>query len=158
MIIFDSMKFTRYCSLLFILSLGLFLPVCAQVGDELSLYRLAQTYEQAGQWETALRYYRDLYKQRPMNMNYFEGVRRSLTQVKKYTELIAIIQERLKSDKQDVQLYAYLGSAYFRSGNESEASAAWEAAIKINTLNTSTYRVLADQAIDCEVYNKAVDF
>ena len=130
----------------------------AQSGDEMNLFRLAQTYEQASQWETALRYYQDLYKRQPMNANYFEGVRRSLTQLKKYSELIDLIKGRLTTTPQDLQLYAYLGSAYYRNGDEAQAFNTWETAIKINPLNTSTYRLIADQAIDNKLYKRAVDY
>lgn len=130
----------------------------AQSIDEQNLFRLAQTYEQAGQWETALRYYKDLFQRQPANANYFEGLRRSYTQLKKYPELVAFLEGRIKIFPQDIMIYAYLGSAFFRMEREDDAYAAWERAININPLNTSTYRLLADQAIDNKLYHKAVEY
>ncbi len=130
----------------------------AQQADDNNLLRLAQTYEQAGQYETALRYYKDLFLRRPNNPAYFDGLRRMLAQLKKYPELVDILDKRIGETPQDPLLRAYLGSALFRMGKETEAAEAWEAAVRINPANTGAYRFVAEQALDNKQYKTAVDF
>lgn len=130
----------------------------AQQSDENNLLKLAQTYEQAAQYETALRYYNDLFVKRPANGAYFEGVRRMLTQLKRYDELVALLRQRVEKFPADLMTRAYLGSAYYRSGNETEAKKTWEDVMATNASNTAVYRMVADQAIDNRLYSLAVEY
>ncbi|MBF8247802.1 MAG: TPR REGION domain-containing protein, partial [Bacteroidetes bacterium] len=62
--------------------------ISAQEIDIVARLRVAQSFEQSGDWERAALLYEELYKHDPKNYVFFEGLRRSYTQVKKYDEAI----------------------------------------------------------------------
>jgi len=130
----------------------------AQVADEQSTFRLAQLHEQAGKYEQALRYYQDLSAYRPSNYTYFEGVRRCLTQLKRYDDVVALITERLSAFPKDVQLFIQRGSAYYRKGDEIQTYKDWDDAIALQPKTPQTYLAISDEAIDNRLYTKALEY
>jgi tetratricopeptide (TPR) repeat protein len=129
-----------------------------QAADEVSTLRLAQTYEQAGKYEEALRYYEDLFRQRPSNSSYFEGVRRSLTALKRYDEVIALLTRRIAQFPSGIELFVYRGGLYQQRGQPDSANADWEHAIALNTKNAQAYALIADQCINAREFARAIEY
>lgn len=132
-------------------------PARAQVVDELNTFRLAQTYEQAGNVENALRFYNDLYTFRPANTAYFDGVRRCLTALKRYDEAIALITKRIEAGPREPSLLVQRGSAWYRKGDEAKARDDWDAAIAAAPRNPQIYMAVADEAVDNRLYRLATE-
>ncbi len=121
--------------------LGFLQPLMAQ--DAATRLRLAQSVEQAGDHEQAARLYGELYRSDPNNVVYFEGLKQALLQLKRYDEAAEIIRRRLAANPADVNLQAQLGSVYYKAGNDTGATSAWERAIAVAPANQAVYRVVA---------------
>jgi tetratricopeptide (TPR) repeat protein len=129
----------------------------SQTPDQLTKFRLAQTYEQAGDFERAADAYEVLLRADSSNVLYFEGLRRVYLQLKKYDEAIALIRSRLSRTPDDVALEATLGGVYYKAGMEKEATAAWERAIAIDPKNQNVYRVVANVQLENRLLDKAAE-
>lgn len=130
----------------------------AQAADERNTLRLAQTYEQAGKFEDALRFYRDLYRMNPSNTSYFDGVRRTLTGLKRYAEVTALIGEQLKRRPGDFQLWIFRGGIYLQRELPDSAEADWEHAIAMNPGNGQAYSLIAEQCVNARQYDAGIDY
>ncbi|MCX7874936.1 MAG: tetratricopeptide repeat protein [Melioribacteraceae bacterium] len=121
-------------------------------------FRLAQSYELAGQFEKAELIYRELYQLQPFNSIYFEALTKSLTSQKKYDEAIFLIEEKIKTQPYDVSNYGMLGSIYFMKDDLTNAFKTWEKGIATNPNSNVVYRVMANYAIENRAFVKAIDF
>ena len=130
----------------------------AQAADEVSTLRLAQTYEQAGKHEEALRYFEDLLRQRPSNSGYFEGVRRCLTALKRYDDVLALLTARIATDPRDFSLRIHRGGLQMQRGKADSAAADWEAAIAMQPKNGQAYTMIADQLVNAREYRQAIAY
>ncbi len=129
----------------------------SQPQDQLMKLRLAQSYEQAGNFEQALRLFNELYTKDSSNVVYFDGMRRSYLQLKKYDEAAALIRRRLAVTPGDVNLIATLGSVYYKAGEEARASEEWERAIAVAPQNGSVYRAVASMLVENRLLDKAAE-
>jgi tetratricopeptide (TPR) repeat protein len=130
----------------------------AQLSDEVNTLRLAQTYEQGGKHEEALRYYQRLLAERPSNSAYFDGVRRTLTTLKRYDEALSALSDRLKVFPNEEQLYVYRGGLYMLRERQDSARADWDKAIAINPKNSQVYSLIADHCVHARLYDDAADY
>jgi tetratricopeptide (TPR) repeat protein len=148
----------KYIVLLLVLVAAGAPDVRAQAADEVNTLRLAQTYEQAGKYEEALRFFQDLFRQRPSNSSYFEGVRRSLTALKRYDEVSNLLTQRLALYPQDFSLWVFRGGLRQQLGQEDSATLDWDRAIAINPRNAQVYPLIADQCINAREYLRAIAY
>lgn len=130
----------------------------AQIADEQSILQLAQSYEQGGQYEDALRFYSDLLTHRPQNTTYFEGVKRCLISLKRYDEAIQYIDRRFSQDPRDAQLLVVRGGIRMLQGEKDSAVADWERAVAINVRDGRVYSLVADQCVNSREYATAVEY
>lgn len=149
------MKYSFFIAFLILIGLQ---TLSAQTADERSTLSLAQSYEQAGKYEDALRFYRDLYRQSPLNSAYFEGVRRSLTALKRYDDVITLLSERMQRQTGEVQLWVYRGGIYLQQDKPDSARADWETAITSNPRNGQVYSQIADQCINARQYELGIEY
>lgn len=145
----------RGALLLFFLSLSI---GHAQMTDEVNTLRLAQTYEQAGKHEEALRYFKNLLATRPANSAYFDGVRRCLTTLKRYDEVLTTLADRIRLYPREEALYVYRGGIHILAGSADSARMDWKQAIEINPGNSQIYGLIADQCINARLYDEAVTY
>ncbi|MGE5682575.1 MAG: tetratricopeptide repeat protein [Bacillota bacterium] len=129
----------------------------AQTGDLFNRFRLGQSYEQAGDFQKAKSVYESVFKQQPDNFQFFDALNRVYIQLKDYDASISIIQQRLKSVPQDINMYGLLGSSYYLKGDETKAYESWDEAIKIFSDKPMVYRVIANYAIERRAFDKAVE-
>jgi tetratricopeptide (TPR) repeat protein len=120
-------------------------------------FRLAQSYEQGGDFESATRLYKELLAAEPTNSVFFDGLRRSLLQLKRYDDAIGLIHHRLGSYPNDINLLCLLGSAQYQSGKEKEASASWEQAIALEPANANIYRLVANTLLENRLLDKTAE-
>jgi tetratricopeptide (TPR) repeat protein len=118
--------------------------------------KLAQSFEQAGDWERAAALYEALYQSDPSNYVYFDGLRRSYMNLKRYEKAIQLIERRLEVSPSDQMLKASLAGVYYQSGYETAADSIWFLVLKSDPKNANLYRLVAAQMIELRLYDKAI--
>jgi tetratricopeptide (TPR) repeat protein len=129
----------------------------SQTPDVAARFRLAQSYEQGGDYESAARLYKELLAKDSLNTVYFDGLRRMYMQLKHYDDAIALIEKRLSVNPTDLNLRGLLGSAYYKEGKEAEANAQWERAIAQEPANPNLYRMMANILMENRLLDKTAD-
>jgi tetratricopeptide (TPR) repeat protein len=128
-----------------------------QTTDELNKYRIAQALEQAGEYNKALEFYRELYQLAPGNFVYFDGLRRAYMNLKKYDDAKVLIERRLTSDTSNVVLMCQLADVFYKNEQRDSAIFVWDNALKIAPKNQNVYRVVASSMADDRLFNEAID-
>jgi tetratricopeptide (TPR) repeat protein len=131
-------------------------PLNAQQGDVMARYRLAQSYEQEGAWERALPVYESLYQSDPNNILYFDGLRRSYTQLKQYDKAKKLVRDRLLFLPNDQQLLSILGSLHYLSGEETKADSLWRVVVQSDPKNIGLYRLVAQHMLENRLFDRAI--
>jgi len=148
----------RGCATIFLLCfLGGASILLAQTPDVQAKFRLAQGFEQAGEYERAAELYLELHQRDPANFPFFEGLQKMYVQLKRYDEAVAVIRERLKMLPNDAPLYGMLGTVLYRAGREREAMNAWESVIALGPVNPQSYRIVASLMIENRLLDKAAE-
>lgn len=145
-----------YIGVISVICLSFIPRLDAQELDATARYRLAQSFEQAGQWEKAATIYESLYETDRQNYLYFDGLRRSYTQLKEYDRAIELVSERLRLQSNDVNLLAILGGLYYKAGREKKADSLWQVVVKTDPNNVNLYRLVASQLIEHRLYDQAI--
>lgn len=118
---------------------------------------LAKRYEQSGDLEKAKKIYNDIIKEQPWNFEIVKSLNDIFLKLKEYDNSIILIEEKIKLNPTDPNLYGLLGSTYATMGENQKASEIWDKAIEINKSSMVTYRVIADYAIQKRDFNKAIE-
>ena len=119
---------------------------------------LAQSFEQAGDYDKAITIFEEIYSVQPQNYLVFESLNRVYVQSKKYESSVKLIETRIKNNPQDINLFGMLGTTYYQMGNERKAYETWEEGLKILPENQMQYRVIANYAIQRRAFDKAIDY
>jgi tetratricopeptide (TPR) repeat protein len=117
--------------------------------------KLAESYEQSGDWRNAARMYQELYDAYPNSDQYFTGVVRSLKALNQYSSLVPFVEEKLFK-KKSVELYALYGEILWRTGKAQPADEAWQNAIDLAPKQQQTYITVAQSQIDTRLFDKAI--
>ena len=118
----------RHC-LLLTFSLTLTVACWAQKADNDIKFRLAQSYERGGDFESALKIYTELYAKDSTNVVIFDALRRGYLQLKRYDDVIALVQRSLARNPNDISLLAQLGTFYMQKTDELRANESWVRAL-----------------------------
>lgn len=116
---------------------------------------LAQSYEQAGQIDNALRLYTEAYNEDKKQNKAYEGLVRIYKFKNMNVELLTLIEERVKFDKRAVN-YILLGEAQWKAGLANEADETWKIAIEAEPNNKFMYIDLAEIQSNLSLYQKAI--
>lgn len=133
------------------------LAVAAQQQDDQNLFRLAQAFEQQGEYERSLQLYSDLFKKDSNNYQYFDAVRRMNVQLKRYDEAIRISFRRYKATPYDFNLQANIGSLYSMAGKKEQADSVWNVVLLSANKNQMIYRSVANEQINQRLFDKAIE-
>lgn len=117
---------------------------------------LAQSYEQVGQLDNAIRIYEEVYAQDKGYILAFNGLVRSYKLKNMNAKLLELLEDRIKSDKKAL-IYILLGEARWNAGKSSEADEAWENAMKAEPENQYMYADLAEVQSRLQLYTKAIN-
>lgn len=117
---------------------------------------LAQSYEQAGQLDNAIRIYEEVYAQDKGYLQAYHGLVRSYKLKNMNTKLLELLEDRIQFDKKAVN-YILLGEARWNAGKSSEADEAWGNAQKAEPKNQFMYADLAEVQSRLQLYNKAIN-
>jgi len=137
-----------------VLALG---HLSAQTSDEDRRYRLAQGYEESGDLKNAARVYKELYDLDPQSNAYFEGVRRTYTALLRYADLLPIVESRLASREDDIELRTFYAALLHRNNRRDEADEQWRKAIEMRPDDALTYHYVAQSQIELRLFDRAVD-
>jgi tetratricopeptide (TPR) repeat protein len=136
--------------------LALFQFALAQETDKLAKLRLAQGFEESGEWERAAALYEDLSTLEPNNFLYLDGLQRSYAQIKEYDKAINVIRRWLIIQPRDINKMTTLGGLYYNSGNEAAADSVWKSVIAIDPHNPQIYRIVANEMLEHRMYDQCI--
>jgi tetratricopeptide (TPR) repeat protein len=145
-----KMKFTVIIFVMLVLS------VQAQQRNE-QKFSLAQSYEQIGDYNSAVKLYEELYQSDPANSMYVNALYRAYTQLKNYAALVNILDERIKQKPDDVEAYGMLGSTYYLMGNEEKAVEVWNKPFQSGNINPVFYRMIGNYVLERRAFEIAID-
>jgi len=128
----------------------------AQQKDTDIKFRLAQSYERGGSYETATTLYEELYAKDSLNYAIFDALRRMYLQLKKYDVAIILVQARLRKIPNDPVTLTQLGTIYLRASKEKEAFDAWDKAIAVGPSSETTYRIVGDAMVENRLFDRAI--
>ncbi|MDH3268124.1 MAG: tetratricopeptide repeat protein [Ignavibacteria bacterium] len=139
-----------------IISILLMVSAYAQQRNEQKL-SLAQSYEQIGEFSSAVKLYEELYESDPTNSQYISSLYRVYTQLKNYAALVNILDERLKQNPDDIDAYGMLGSTYYLMGNEEKAFEVWKKPFQSGAVNPVFYRLIANYVLERRAFEFAIE-
>ncbi len=128
----------------------------AQQVDVVARLRLAQSFEQAGEWDRAATLYESLLETTPQNFVVLEGLRRAYTELKQYNKAVDLVRRQLLGNPADENLLSILGGLYDLAGEPQVADSIWHVVIRKDVKNPNLYRLIAAQLIDHRQYDKAI--
>lgn len=131
--------------------------VFAQNVDELNKLRVAQALEQAGDFDKALPFYKQLYDAHPDNYIYFDDLRRTYISLRDYSAAADLIRSRLAISPNDVVLLSQLGDLYYKEGKPDSAGIVWNNALEVNPKDINAYRFVAQTMVNDNLYDRAVE-
>ncbi len=123
-----------------------------------SRLRTAQDLERRGSYDTALRIYRSLYDLVPQNQLYYQGVKRNMVRLKKFDEVVEIIQAQINlSNGKNPRFRADLGDVYYKRGDQSQAMEVWETVLAEDPKQKSNYIYVANAMVQNRLYDQATE-
>lgn len=128
----------------------------AQQADLATKLRLAQSFEQAGEWGRAASMYESLLEENPQSFVVVEGLRRTYTELKEYDKAISLIRQQLRVNPADEHMLTTLGGLYDLSGDQQAADSLWRLVIMKDVKNAGLYRLVVAQLIDHRQYDRAI--
>ncbi len=128
----------------------------AQNDEATMRLKLAQSYEQSGDWERSASLYESLFLANPQNMVYFEGLRRGYTQLKQYDKAVDLIQFWISAQRGSPALLAELGGVYYMKGDERKADSVWQLVIATDPKNPVFYRQVASKLMEFRLFDRAI--
>jgi len=132
--------------------------IFAQPGGELNnKFILAQNYEQAGDYETAIKIYEELNQLAPSSNQYYSSLNRLYVQLKNYAASVNLLENRIVIQPNDITAYGMLGSTYHLMGNEEKAKEAWFKPFSILKPDPVFYRVIANYAVERRAFDIAIE-
>lgn len=123
----------------------------------LNKFALAESYENSGDLEKAVKIYEELYELDQNNNFYFESLNRAYVGLKNYAASVNLIENEITKRPKEIKLYGLLGSTYYLMGNEEKAFSTWDIPFSIIEPNPITIRVIANYAIQRRAFEKAID-
>lgn len=150
--------YVRRTAYSFLLAIVIASPaVFAQSPDVSAKLRLAQNYEQAGSFESALKLYEELFARDKSNYVLFDAVRRMYLQLKRYDDAVVLIKNRLALAPNDLPLHLSLASTLYKQGHEKEADEEWKKVIESNPASETVYRMVAQSMMENRLLEKTAD-
>ena len=128
----------------------------AQPSDDQNTLRLAQAFEQAGEYERAVQLYQTLLRKDSINYTYFDALRRCYIQLKNYDDALALSYAQLKKTPFDFTLQSSIGGLFSTAGKEKQADSVWNAVILSANKNQMFYRAVANEQANQRLFDKAI--
>ncbi len=146
----------RYCrsiiAFLFLVAAAMGLAQTPQ--QNAARLRLAQDFERMGQFDRAADIYAALFNADPRNGGYYYGFKRALLQLRRYDELVAVINRRLEFID-DINARVDLADVDFKRGQTAKAHAAWQELLQRYS-HAGTYGLVANALVENRAYDEAL--
>lgn len=126
--------------------------LCFSQADKL---RLAQSYEQQGDFANSFRLYYQLLETDQLNLGYFLGVVRSLNNQQKYTELLPIVETQVKRTPSSLT-YSIAGETLWKLGQPTKADENWNTAVKEFIFSEDDVLTIANSQLTQRQIEKAI--
>jgi len=139
----------KYCGILFLL----FFSVFVQAQDP----RLAQQYQQEGEYEKAASIYEQLVNQNQRNDYYFERYIECLIALNKYGEAEQAVKKQMRKAPDNIRLHVTYGNLFALQGKEEEANEEYQTAIKKLPGDKFQITNLASSFLELSKYNFAIE-
>jgi tetratricopeptide (TPR) repeat protein len=118
--------------------------------------RLAQAFEQQGEYERALQLYNDLFVKDTTNYVYFDALRRMFVQLKRYDDAITFSVRRHRSTPFDFTLQSNIGSLFSMAGKEHQADSVWNVILQSANKNQMFFRAVANEQTNQRLFDRAI--
>lgn len=118
--------------------------------------KVAEAYEQSGDYRNAARLWQELYSANAQNESYFNGVVRSLKALNNYVSLVDIVKERVQR-RRTLKNLALYGQVLYKAGRVTEAQQAWNEALAIQPTSAETYREVAASQIEIRLVDETMN-
>jgi tetratricopeptide (TPR) repeat protein len=125
----------------------------AQSDTEQRKFRLAESYEQSGDFKNAARIYQELYDANRRQPPYFDGVARTLMALHQPAALLPLVDEQIQLQGQSLtqpgqavrmtDLHAIKGDLLWKIGKTSQAEEAWKQGLTYAPTLQPTYSTIA---------------
>lgn len=119
-------------------------------------FKLAESFEKSGDFKGALRLYAELAESNILNENYFNAAVRSAKALNEFTEIIPLIEKRLKT-RENVGVRALYAEMLWRTGNAQQADSEWENAISQAKKDPKAFSDIAETQIAVKQFAKAIN-
>jgi tetratricopeptide (TPR) repeat protein len=120
-------------------------------------FMLAQNYEQAGDFENAIKIYEELNRIDSVNGRYYSSLNRLYVQLKNYAASVNLLESRISIQPSDISAYGMLGSTYYLMGNEEKAEEIWFKPFTLLKPDPVFYRVIANFAVERRAFDVAIE-
>ncbi len=118
-------------------------------------FRLAESFEQNGDLQGALRLYSELMQDEPKVEVFFDGYVRVMKALNNYGDLLKVVRERLPANEslEMLDLYAEL---CWRTGNPDESNKTWTKILSKFESSINTYFTVSQTQINLRLFEKAI--
>jgi tetratricopeptide (TPR) repeat protein len=130
----------------------------AQVKTENEKFQAGINYEQSGNYEKARDIFLELLKENPGDNNSLYALNRILLNIKDYSLLINILENRVKNTPSDYNACGLLGNVYYIKGEIEKAAEAWNRGLSAQPKNIAAYRTISSYAVQNRAYEIAIGF
>ena len=131
--------------------------ILAQQNDQVNLFKSAQNFENAGEFDKAKTIYKKLLNLQPWNIQYLTSLNTVYLKQKKYDASISLLENQVSKFPNDLNAYGLLGSTYYIINNEKKAFEIWDKAVDLNPSSIVNYKVISNYALENRAFDKAID-
>ncbi|MFC2084502.1 tetratricopeptide repeat protein [Bacteroidota bacterium] len=142
------------------LTIIFFLPFLVNLYAQSSVenkYRLARNYEQRGDYEKAKTIYEEIVQNQPTNHIYIRRLNSLYLKLKEYEQSINFLESLISNNPDELNFHGLLGSTYYTMGNSEQAYLTWEYALTLKPDNPTSYRIIANFALENRSFKKALE-
>ena len=144
--------------LFYIIFFALFINIAfGQAHLENDKFLLARELELTGQLEKARDLFEELYAENKSNPPYFDALIQIYEKLKEYDKSLILLNNALRQNPKDFNLYGKLGSVYFQMGKREEAFSIWNAGLQHEAPSAINYRIIANYIIQNRAYDEAIE-
>ena len=135
----NTPRLAKQLALVPLLVVFLGVSALAQNVDFAAKLRLAQSFEQVGDWEKAAAIYESLLESNPDGFVVLDGLRRSYTELKEYDKAIGLVRRQLQTNPKDENLQTILGGVYDLANKPEVADSVWHVVIRRDPQNANLF-------------------
>lgn len=130
----------------------------SQTNSTADRFFLAQSLEQAGEYERAMEMYEILCAQEPDNIVYLNSLNTTYIQLKLYTKSLNLLKPKYAQKPEDVQLAGLLGKTYYFMGNEKETFQLWDEYLDRHANQAQYFRSFSYLSSEIRSFDHAISY